>query len=92
MFCLNDTDFLVFGCLKKIWFTEEFGCYFALNVFDTMNVNENLNAFGIDEQEIIASNYEVVSHAQLTDNHVYHVYKHSNERYIVMRMNILTGV
>ena len=84
MFCLNDTDFLVVGCL------EEFG-YFALNVFDTINVNENLNAFRIDEQEI-ASNYEVVSHAQVTDHHVYHVYKHSNERYIVMRMNILTGV
>ena len=91
LFCLNEAGFPVFGCLKKIWFIEEFGCYFALNVFDTINFEENLNAFRIEEQEI-ASGYEVVSHAQLKDHHVYHAYKHSNERFIVTRMNILAGV
>lgn len=44
-FSLNDAGFPVFGCLKKIWFIEEFGCYFALNVFDTINFDENLNEF-----------------------------------------------
>ena len=59
----------------------------ALNVFDTINFNENLNAFKIEEQEL-ASGYEVVSHGQLKDHHVYHAYKHSNKRFVVTRANI----
>lgn len=91
LFSLNEAGFPVFGCLKKIWFIEEFGCYFALNVFDTINFEENLNAFRIEEQEI-ASGLEVVSHAQLKDHHVYHAYKHSTEQFIITRMNILAGM
>ena len=45
LFSLNDAGFPVFGCLKKIWFIEEFDCYFALNVFDTINFDKNLNEF-----------------------------------------------
>ena len=49
------------------------------------------HTFKIAKQEI-ASGYEVVSHAELKDHHVYRIYKHSNERLIVTRMNILAGV
>ena len=86
LFQLDDAGFPMFGCLQKIWFIEEYGCYFALNVFDTIKFDENLNAFKIEEQER-ACGYEVVSHTQLNDHHVYHAYKHSDERFIVTRMN-----
>lgn len=62
LFGLDDAGFPLFGCLKKIWFIGEFDCFFALKVFDTVNYNENLNAFKIEEQEL-ASGYEVVGHA-----------------------------
>lgn len=90
LFSLDDAGLPIFGCLKKIWFIEEFGCYFALNVFDTINFNDSLNAIKIEEPEL-PSGYEIVSHAQLKDHHVYHAYKHSDERFIVTRMNIFAS-
>ena len=89
LFSLDDAGLPILGCLKKIWFIEEFGCYFALNVFDTINFNDSLNAFKIEESQL-PSGYEIVSHAQLKD-HVYHAYKHSDQRFIVTRMTIFAS-
>ena len=41
LFQLDDAGFPMLGCLQKIWFIEEYGCYFALNVFDTIKFDEN---------------------------------------------------
>ena len=42
LFQLDDAGFPMFGCLEKIWFIEEYGCYFGMNV---KKFDENLNAF-----------------------------------------------
>ena len=88
LFSLDDAGFPLFGCLKKIWFIEDNGCYFVMEVFNTINFNENLNAFKIEAQEL-ASGYEIASHSQLKDHHVYHSYRRSNERFVVTRANVL---
>ncbi|XP_068704474.1 uncharacterized protein [Montipora foliosa] len=88
LFALDDAGFPQFGCLKKIWFIEDNGCYFVMEVFNTISFNENLNAFKIEAQEL-ASGYEIASHSQLKDHHVYHSYRRSNERFVVTRANIL---
>lgn len=59
-----------------------------MEVFNTINFSENLNAFKIEAQEL-ASGYEIVSHSQLKDHHVYYSYGRSNERFVVTRANVL---
>ena len=91
LYDLDDAGFPQFGCLKKIWYIDEYGCFFALEILDTITYDDNFNAFKIASQEL-ASGYEVVTHGNLRDHHVYHAYKScTDERFIVCREAILAS-
>ena len=78
----------VFGRIAKIWFIPSYGIFFALHVMVTVQYDENLNSFQVEEPDL-PQGFEVVKQEELELPFVYHSHKFRDKLYIILKENPL---
>lgn len=76
-----------FGRIIKIWYIQDCGIFFVLQVMDTVYLNEALNAFHVEEPTM-AVGHEILSAKDIAHPNVCHAYIFDEKSYIVQRENI----
>ena len=81
----------VFGRISKIWFIPNYGIFFALHVVITVQYDDNLNSFHVEEPDL-PQGFEVVKQEKLELPFVYHSHKVGDKLYIILKENPLAWI
>lgn len=77
--CENETP--IFGALRVIWVVNHQIVVFRVSILETLNFNEHLNAYRV-QQSPQAAGLDLVSQDQLLSHEVMHIFHFDGDQYI----------